>query len=108
MDECEISAFSRPGKCLPFRLGEASAGPNDPGRKPPRPAPALRYRRGAEHLHRLGARAAAEFLAEVGRAHGIEDDVLARLDLWRDLLSPEVVEAAGAGGFPPLLRVVRP
>lgn len=67
---------------------------------------ALRYRRAAEHLHRLGPRATAELLAEIAEAHGIEDEVLARLDRWR-LLRPEVVAAVLAGRqFPPALQVL--
>lgn len=73
-----------------------------------RPVAMLRFRRGALHLHALGPRPLAEFLVEISQAHRIEDDVLTRLDLWRDLLSPETVEAAATGEFPPLLRVVRP
>lgn len=72
----------------------------------PTPAPMLRYRRGAEHLHRLGARGVAEFLGEVGRAHNIESDILDRLDTWRAEISPAMVEAAGGDRFPPLLREV--
>ena len=72
-----------------------------------RPAPALRFQRGAEHLHRLGPRATAEFLAEIVRAHGIERDVAARLDAWRDALTPELVRAAGADRFPPSISVLR-
>lgn len=69
------------------------------------PAPLLRYRLGAEHLNRLGARATAELLAEIGRSHGIEDDILRRLDGWR-LLTPVMVRAAGADRFPPRVILV--
>jgi hypothetical protein len=70
------------------------------------PGADVRLRRGAEHLTRLGARSTAEFLAEVARDHGIEDDLLARLDLWRDLVTPAMVAAAGADRFPPLVQAV--
>jgi hypothetical protein len=67
----------------------------------------LRLRRGAEHLNDCGARATAEFMLEFARAHNAEDDLLVRLDLWRDMLSPETLEAAGGDRFPPLLQLVR-
>jgi hypothetical protein len=59
----------------------------------------LRLQRGAEHLHTLGPRAVAEFLAEIGTHHGCFDDVLARLGVWRRL-SPEVVRIVGGDRFP--------
>ncbi len=65
-----------------------------------------RLRRGAEHLTNLGARPTAEFLLAFARAHDVEDDLLARLDLWRDLLTREMLEAAGGDRFPPLLQAV--
>ena len=70
-----------------------------------RPAPALRFRRGAEHLFQLGPRATAEFLAEVARAHGIESDLLDRLDRWRRV-PPEACRAAGGDRFLTMLREV--
>jgi hypothetical protein len=75
--------------------------------RPPCPPPAtpLRYRRGAEHLCRLGPRAVAEFLAEIADAHGAESDVLHRRDDWRRL-TPAMVGAAGADRFPPVLAEV--
>ena len=72
-----------------------------------RRAPSLRYRCGVEHLHRLGARTTAEFLAEVARVHGIADDVLDRQGRWREALTPEMVEAASANVFPPHLGVTQ-
>ncbi len=68
----------------------------------------VRLRRGAEHLTHLGARPIAEFLRAFARAHDAEDDLLNCLDLWRDLLTRELVEAAGGDRLPPLLRVVQP
>lgn len=47
------------------------------------PAAWSRFDRGGEHLHRLGPRAVAEFIAELARAHGIEGAVLDRLAAWR-------------------------
>ncbi len=66
----------------------------------------LRLRRGAEHLNVCGARTTAQFLLAFAQAHDLEDDLLARLDLWRDLLTREMIEAAGGGRFPPLLQTV--
>ncbi len=66
----------------------------------------VRLRRGAEHLNVCGARTTAEFLLAFARAHDAEDDLLDCLDLWRDLLTPEMIEAAGADRFPPLLQAV--
>ncbi len=69
------------------------------------PPAMLRLRRGVLHLNDLGVRAEVEFLVELGLAHGIEDDLLRRLDRWR-LLTREMIEAAGADRFPPLLQAV--
>ena len=70
-------------------------------------ADALRLQRGAEHLHRLGARALAELLAQVAREGRDLDGVLDLLDAWRAGLTPELLHAAGGDRFPPRpLRVV--
>ncbi len=61
-----------------------------------------RFRHGAEHVHRLRARALAELLAEIGREHGIVPDILERLDGY-GRLSPAMIRAAGADRFPPCL-----
>ena len=68
---------------------------------------ALRLQRGAEHVHRLGARAVAELLAELARDQCDLPSTLDRLDAWRAGLSPELVQAAGGGSFPrrPILAV---
>jgi hypothetical protein len=55
----------------------------------------LRRQRLVRHLHRLGERALDELLVEVGNAHDINDDVLARLERY-GRLSPAVVRALGA------------
>ncbi len=70
------------------------------------PGADTRLRRGAEHLTGLGARPTAEFLLAFARDYGIEDELLTRLDEWRDLLTRELVDAAGADRFPPLLQAV--
>lgn len=70
-----------------------------------------RLQRAAAHLHALGPRAVAEFLEEIGRAHGIGDDLVRRLDAWQRL-DPATLRAvldAFAGGrqFAPHLHLVR-
>lgn len=62
---------------------------------------ALRLQRGAEHVHRLGARALAELLAELARDRCDLAGTLDRLDRWREGLSPELVRAAGGDQFAP-------
>ena len=61
----------------------------------------LRLQRGAEHVHRLGARALAELLLQMARERRDLDDMLDLLDAWRDGLSPAMVRAAGGDSFPP-------
>jgi hypothetical protein len=69
------------------------------------PQDRFRIESGARHLHQLGARAVAEFLAE-----GIADgDNLSRLiDRLRryERCSRELLRAAGADRFPPRLQLV--
>ncbi len=64
-------------------------------------ADALRLQRGAEHVHRLGARALAELLAELARDRCELVATLDRLDAWRAGLTPDLVRAAGGDRFPP-------
>lgn len=66
----------------------------------------VRLARGAEHLAALGPRAIAEFLAELGRVHGIDEDILAHLDRWREHLTPELLRAVGGDRFAFPLAVV--
>jgi hypothetical protein len=61
----------------------------------------LRIQRGAEHVHRLGARALAELLAELARDRCDLAGTLDLLDAWRAGLSPELLHAAGGDRFPP-------
>jgi hypothetical protein len=61
----------------------------------------LRLDRSAAQLHRLGARATSEFLAEIGMQHGIALDVLTRAENWARQLTPEMIRTAGADRFPP-------
>ncbi len=71
------------------------------------PSADLRLRRGVEHLNDCGPRTAAAFMWSLASDHGIENELLDRLDLWRDLLTREMIEAAGADRFPPLLQAVK-
>ena len=64
-------------------------------------ADALRLQRGAEHVHRLGARALAELLAELARDRCDLVGTLDILDAWRAGLTPELLRAAGGDRFPP-------
>jgi len=70
-------------------------------------ADALRLQRGAEHVHRLGARAVAELLAQVANERRDLPAVLELLDDWRAGLSPELLHAIGGDRFPrrPILAV---
>ena len=65
------------------------------------PLDAARLHRGAEHLHRLGPRAVAEFLAELGGRIGGTPACLCLLNEY-GRLSPGQVRAAG--GDRPLRR----
>jgi len=67
----------------------------------PDPLDRLRLQRGAEHLHRLGARATAEFLTEVAGAIGGMPCILRRLAEYERRITPAMARAAGADRFPP-------
>ncbi len=54
----------------------------------------------SRHLHELGELPVYTFLAEIGRAHGIEDDILRRLKAYARL-DPKVLRALGGDKFPP-------
>ncbi len=60
----------------------------------------LRFRRQVEHLHRLGPRATAELLAEIGVERSIMTIIDRKLDRYVDL-DPAAVEAVGGGDFWP-------
>lgn len=73
------------------------------------PLSRLRLQRGAEHLHRLGARPTAEFLAEVGHRIGGMPAIFALLGEYEERLSPRLLRSAGGDRFPPRpLRLVPP
>ena len=68
----------------------------------------VRLHRGAEHLHKLGPRALAEFLSELGNRIGGGPACLGLLNEY-SRLSPGQVRAAG-GDWPlrrPLVEVAR-
>lgn len=66
----------------------------------------LRLQRGAEHLHRLGPRATAEFLSELACRIGGAPAIMALLTEY-GRVSPGMVRAAGGDRFPPrVLHVV--
>ena len=72
----------------------------------PDPGEALRLLEpGARHLHTLGPRAVAEFLAWISGDYGSLPAILATLELWRTV-TPERLRAAGGDRFPRRLRVV--
>ena len=60
----------------------------------------LRLQRGATHLHNLGPRATAEFLASVADRIGGWPAILAALNDY-ERVSPGMVRAAGGDRFPP-------
>ena len=62
-------------------------------------ADTLRLQRGAEHLHRLGPRATAEFIVQIVKERRDLTGTLALLDQWRARLSPEMVRLVGADRF---------
>ncbi len=61
----------------------------------------LHFRRQVERLHRLGPRATAELLAEIGAERGIQTVIDQKLDTYIEL-DPEVLETAGGDVFSPL------
>jgi hypothetical protein len=69
----------------------------------------LRLQRRVEHLHALGPRATAEFLAEIGRRIGGMPCILTTLDEYQHRLTPAMTRRAGDDRFPPRsLRAVPP
>ncbi len=68
----------------------------------------LRFRRQVEHLHRLGARAVGELLAEVSAERGIRTVVDQKLSRYAEL-DPEALTVTGGGDFwPDPIHEVRP
>ena len=68
-------------------------------------------RGGAEHLHSLGPRALAEFMAEIADEFDLGTPLIAKLDAWRHTLSADrldgvLSEFCGGRQFPPKLQRV--
>ena len=74
------------------------------------PLDRLHLQRGAEHLHALGPRATAEFLAEVGHRIGGTPCILGLLGEFEQRLTPRLLRLAGGDRFPrrPLRAVPSP
>ncbi len=68
----------------------------------------LRFRRRVARLHRLGPRATAELLAEIGAERAIQTVIDKKLATYVSI-EPEILEAAGGDEFwqPPLHGVER-
>ena len=65
----------------------------------------LRFRHQVEHLHRLGARAVGELLAEISIERGIRTVVDRKLERYAEI-EPEALEAVGGDFWPLPLREV--
>ena len=68
----------------------------------------LRLERGVQHLHNLGPRAEAEFLAELTAKIGGLPAVLGLLAEYQNKLTPAKLRAVGGDRFParPLRRAI--
>ena len=64
------------------------------------PLARLHLQRRVEHLHALGPRATAEFLAEVGHRIGGMPCILGLLDEYEKRLTPEMIRLTGGDRFP--------
>ena len=66
----------------------------------------LRRQHHVEQIHRLGARVLFELVDELGRVHGLGDDLDRRLERYAGV-DPEVLRAVGGDRFPaPPMRIV--
>jgi len=65
-----------------------------------------RFRRLADHVVGLGPRAVAELLSEIGEAHGIEGDILDRLQRYARLDSGMLAVTGGDRFAPMPLRAI--
>jgi hypothetical protein len=71
------------------------------------PLDQLRLQRGAEHLHKLGARATAELLSEVAHRIGGMPCIIGLLTEFERRITPGAIRLAGGDRFPlRRLRVV--
>jgi hypothetical protein len=67
----------------------------------------VRLHHAFRHIHTLGPRPTAYFLAETLDSVGADPAVLDAALTWQRRLDPDIVEAVGGADFPPLpLRVV--
>jgi ribosomal 50S subunit-associated protein YjgA (DUF615 family) len=66
----------------------------------------FRLERGAAHLHALGPRAVAEFIAEIANDQACTHAILHRLDEWRARLTPEMLHVTGGDRFARCLHEV--
>ena len=66
----------------------------------------LRFRRRVERLHRLGPRAVAELLAEIGAERSITTTINQKLDRYTEL-DPAALEAAGGDFWPFPIHLLR-
>ena len=67
-----------------------------------------RFQRQVERLHRLGPRATAELLAEIGVERSIQTVIDSKLAIYTEL-DPATIEAGGADRFWPIpIREVQP
>jgi hypothetical protein len=64
------------------------------------PLDQLRLQRGAEHLHRLGARPTAELLAEVATRIGGLPCIIGLLTEFERRITPGMLRASGGDRFP--------
>jgi hypothetical protein len=60
----------------------------------------MRLQRGADHLHKLGPRATAEFLAELASRIGGGPAISALLYEFERRLTPEMLAVTGGDRFP--------
>ena len=67
----------------------------------------LRFRGQVQRLHRLGARAVGEFLAELGAERGVQTPIDQKLNVYVEI-EPGALEVAGGDRFwPALLHEIR-
>jgi hypothetical protein len=70
------------------------------------PLAMLRLRRGVEHLHRLGPRATAEFLAEIAAQSGGVAPIIELLAAYERRITVDMLRAIGGDRFPPRTPLV--
>ena len=70
------------------------------------PATQLRFQRGAEHLHRLGPRATAEFAVEIAGQMGAMPAIMDLLAEYERRLTPNMLHVTGGDRFPVCRQVV--